>query len=640
MNLNFLTFQGILPKINDRLLVESQATKAQDVDLTGGILGAIAEPGSEDVLDDEDRISIFPYNSNWLSWTTDVDVVRSPVFDDDYDRIYYTGDGSPKVRGTDASVEYAYDLGVPAPTASPTVAAAAKASITWTPTWYYQYENPNTGVVSVGPTAITMTETTPGKEYTCTIATGVGEGASDVFVLFFDAENAAESDLGRLYADISFYSDGNNDFYLQGAEGRGTQTNVLTVATFIIDYETSRASDYKVDRVYKYAFVTGWGEIGAMSDESIVVTVDPTQDCAISGLETSTTGTRNITHKNIYRTATTDAGEYFFFVKQVTIATTSTTDDVDGEDIGEQAPTVDYDPPPSDLAGLVALPGGFMAAFTGKTVYLCEPDHPEAWPEDYALTVEYDIVGLGVNSSGLVVLTTGLPELMTGLHPNSMSQYTLDTRQACVSKRSIAIINDDKGGPSAVAYASPDGIIIVPGGTPYLATDNFYKKKQWTLLTPSSMISEVHDSKYYGFADGGNIIFDIGSGDSGLTTTEQECTGIYSDLETDTLYLIQEDEITSWLGGDDNLTLEWKSRDIITTKPVAPSVARVRAASVNDGEVTLIIYVNGTEVVSTNVRTQKAFKLPTIRVGTKWALEIQSTVDVYEALLSNSMAEL
>lgn len=639
-NLSFLTFQGMVPKLEPRQLGLNQAVKARDVKLTNGILSAVKEPASSATLADSARLSIFPYNSGWLSWTTDVDVVRGVLSDDSYQRIYYTGDGVPKVRGISGATEYEYDLGIPAPTVKPTVVAVAKASIDWTPTWKYQYENVGTGVVSVGPTAITMTQTTPGKEYTVTIPTGVGEGATDTFVLYFDAVDANGTDIGRLYANISFYADGNNDFYLQGAEGRGTQTNVLTTATFVIDYDTSRASDYKVDRVYKYCFVSEWGEQGEFSPESIVVTVDPTQNCTISALQTSVAGTRNIEYVRIFRTSTTEAGEYYFFVKDVAVGTTSTTDDVDGEDLGEIAPSVDYSPPPTDLAGLVAMPGGFMAGFTGKTIHFSEPNYPHAWPSEYDLNVEYDIVGLGVNNSGLVVLTEGVPELITGLHPDSMSQHKLDTRQACVSKRSISTLPDEDAGQTAVVYASPDGLFMIQGGTPINATKNYYDKETWNDLTPSTMIGEVHDGKYHGFADGGNIVFEFDAGESALTDTAETCTGLHSDLVTDTLYLIQGDKVMAWEAGTANMTLQWKSRDIIVTKPIAPSVARVRASSLNADEVTLIIYQEGTAVVTTNVLTQKAFRLPVIGAGTKWAIEVQSTVDIYEIILSNSMAEL
>ena len=60
----------------------------------------------------------------WMAWTTDVDVARGPVAGDTQERIYFTGDGVPKV--TDASIAWAsspypsasYTLGLPSASAA------------------------------------------------------------------------------------------------------------------------------------------------------------------------------------------------------------------------------------------------------------------------------------------------------------------------------------------------------------------------------------------------------------------------------------------------------------------------------------------------------------------------------------------
>lgn len=637
MNINFLTFEGLFPKIEPRLLGNNQAQIAEDFTLLGGILRSVKEPALIKELASADQISLFPYNNDWLTWSTDVDVVLGPLIDDTLDRIYYTGDGVPKVRGIDGG-EQEYDLGIPKPTQILTVVSQAKGDIDWTPTWFYQYEDPANGNVTVGPTAISVTETTPGKLYTVAIPTGVGEGPNDVFILYFNgADDGSGSNLGRLYPEISFYT-ANSDFFLQGAEGIGRQLNNAGTATFEIGYDTSRAADYKVTRLYRYSFVSGWGEEGPLSDPSAAVDIDPTQDAALSNIQDTVSGIRNVTEVNIYRTQTTDAGEFYFLVKTIAFGTTSTVDSTPVEDIGVQAPLVDYDPPAEDLAGIVALPGRFLAAFVGKTVYLTEPDHPHAWPLEYALTVEYDVVGLGVNSSGLVVLTKGKHEIMLGEHPNAMSQVKLDTRQACTSKRGIAITGETS--QAVVLFPSPDGLVSVQGGIATLITKPFYEKEQWTLLVPTSIIGEVHDGKYYGFADGGNIVFDVDEGVRSLTTTAEETTGLHSDLETDTLYMIQGSNINAWDSGADNLTGSWQSRDIVVSKPVAPSVIRVRAESYDADQVEVFLYGDGNLYYSTQVRTEKAFRTKSIPVARKWSVKVSGNVDIYEVLLSNSMQDL
>jgi hypothetical protein len=68
--------------------------------------------------------SIFWYErAHWFSFNGDVDCVKSTIAQDDYSRIYYTGEGAPKVTANDIAVgvtspNAGFDLGVPAPTNS------------------------------------------------------------------------------------------------------------------------------------------------------------------------------------------------------------------------------------------------------------------------------------------------------------------------------------------------------------------------------------------------------------------------------------------------------------------------------------------------------------------------------------------
>lgn len=81
----------------------------------------------------------------WMHWTTDVDVVRSPVASTTNERTYFTGDGAPKV--TDATMINAgggaqypaqsKPVGVPAPTATPAVAVSGSAGAGETPSTLY-----------------------------------------------------------------------------------------------------------------------------------------------------------------------------------------------------------------------------------------------------------------------------------------------------------------------------------------------------------------------------------------------------------------------------------------------------------------------------------------------------------------------
>jgi hypothetical protein len=131
-------FQGLIPRSSDRLLPNMSATEAKNTKLLNGeIRGfrALREEadftaGSVDPVRKAVRIrdnaGVNP--DAWLTFDTrDVDVVRSPLVNDAFDRYYWAGDGRPmmntyeRIENGDAG----FYLGVPTPGAAPSVTAPA-----------------------------------------------------------------------------------------------------------------------------------------------------------------------------------------------------------------------------------------------------------------------------------------------------------------------------------------------------------------------------------------------------------------------------------------------------------------------------------------------------------------------------------
>lgn len=653
MRISIMEAEGIVPKTEPRLLGENQAQIARNCILTSGRIGAIKEPGSVTSLPDASRITIFPYNSDWLSWTTDVDVVRGPLADDQYQRIYYTGDGVPKVRGIESGTEYEYDLGLPKPTNAIVPSATAKAATTWTRTWTYQYESSASeitqeGTLAEGAGAGDVVEVTPGSVYTIdSMPARTSADQTDVFVLVCQADDTNGTYLGKVYPDISNYSDvkavaGSSDMYVDGAHVTAEQLNATTTpnVTFTFAYDTTRAEDYKVNRSYTYAFVSGWGEVGPPADASISVAVSPVQDCTLSNFDTSVAGNYNVTHIYIYRTVV-DAQSVtaYQYVTQQAIGTATYTDTATDADTGETLLTTSWLTPEATLSGLVALPNGSLAGFVGKTVYFSVPNQPHAWRPDDGYTVDYDIVGLGVSENSLIVGTEGIPYTIIGDDPSLMSVVKVvsgdpekpEFRQACANKQSIA----------GAAYASPDGLVVISGAVGRIATKSFYSEEQWRDLTPANMIGEFYDGRYYGWSGSTTIIIDFNMERSGLTTTDVAVTGLYSDLLTDTLYLIQDDAITSWNSGTDYLELIWKGRKNHFSLPLSPNCARLVADSYPDDDPpTMKIYGDDTLQTTIEFEDYYARKIPTLADAKTWEIEIVAKCDIYEATIATSMDEM
>lgn len=114
-------FIGEKPRIIPRLLPDTAAQAAVNVRLDDGGLTPIRLSVQEASLPTPDQRTIYKHHTEWLSWSDVVHAAPGPVADD---RLYYTGDGVPKVR----IAGEVYPLAVPRPTDKPTAAVAGAGS--------------------------------------------------------------------------------------------------------------------------------------------------------------------------------------------------------------------------------------------------------------------------------------------------------------------------------------------------------------------------------------------------------------------------------------------------------------------------------------------------------------------------------
>ena len=106
--INLTAFTGEQPKIIARLLPETAATAAINVRLDDGGLTPMNNPVQADRISADNHRTIYKYGDVWYSWEHDVNAAPGPVADD---RLYYTGDGTPKVKINGV----VYPLAVPRP---------------------------------------------------------------------------------------------------------------------------------------------------------------------------------------------------------------------------------------------------------------------------------------------------------------------------------------------------------------------------------------------------------------------------------------------------------------------------------------------------------------------------------------------
>jgi hypothetical protein len=407
------------------------------------------------------------------------------------------------------------------------------------------------------------------------------------FKIYFSGEQGTGSgySAGPRKTNLALASTGGTDYphdWLEiGVPAPGSAPAVVS---------TGGTSTTTITRVYTYTYVTStasWAEEGPPSPPGTGVGLaDGTW--TISGISTGTTGKYAFggAVKRIYRTLTDNAGNTNFqlALDNVPIATTSTVDIIADAALGVICPTFipgvvgsEWVAPPSDLTGLIALPNGIMAGFSGNQVCFSEPFFPHAWPIRYRLATNFPIVSLGRFGQTMIVTTNGFPYAVTGARPDAMAMAMIEETQPCVSKRGTVSF------PFGVAWPTPDGLALAGVGGTINAIEPFMKRDEWRALCfPDTIIARQFQNVYFGFFNNGasdlNFVFDKTNDEGPLTFGNFAATGAWNDPETSKLYLIQNNVITQWDGDGINAApFDWKSKTFVLPKPVNFGAIQVEA---------------------------------------------------------------
>ena len=653
------TFGGKAPRISPRLLAESLAQTATDVNLESGRLVPVTDNSTTDpsngvsTLANTTKQSIFKYTDSperWLQFDEDVDVVRGPIAGDTNDTIYWSGQSFPRMGRSDiilGSAPYPnafYRLGVPAPTAAPTVAVAS-------------------------PTQINATVTTASGSGTITVTTASAHNsAANQFVTlagFSDTNGLTADEINGDFKIVSTPSGTTLTVETSGsATGNGASGSVTNGASFggpsdaNIDFETS----------YVYTFVTAYGEEGPPSAASTVITTDDNQTVSLSNLETSSAKSNtNLSKKRIYRSNTGSNTTAFQFVGEVTLATTTFSDTSNNNELAEVIPSTTWIAPPDDdtalypdgpMKGLCALPGGVFAGFTGKRICFSEAFLPHAWPANYRITLEEEIVGMEVVSNGILVTTKSVPYLVTGSDPSSMTAIRIESSHANLNKRSLVDM-----GPYVI-YASPDGLIAAEGTSVRNMTEAIITPSQWqSIYYPATITGFMWEERYIGFYSTGSgyggFIFDPRVSD-GTSFVDLDASGLirggHTDPDDSQLYLIISNTIKKFQGSNTNLTYNWKSKEYVMPKPTSMGFAKVDAETYpvrvkvyGDGSIIYnsVIATSGSAFTVTGTTpsfsstsiTEPVVRLPA-SVHKTFAVEVEGATVVNEICVGESIDEL
>ena len=420
------------------------------------------------------------------------------------------------------------------------------------------------------------------------------------------------------------------------------------------------------DVSYVYTLVTAFGEEGPPSSPSAVIQLDDTQSTTLS-LPTSDqpSGNYNFTTgalKRIYRSNTGSTNTQFQFAGEVGYTATSFTDTQDAATLGEVLPSATWIGPPDDdsalypdgpLNGLIALAQGTMAGFTGKRFCLSEPFLPHAWPIQYRITTEEDIVAIASTANGVAALTDGQPYFITGTEPSAMTAVRIDLAQACVNVNSVV----DMG--SYVLYAGPDGLCGLESASGSVVTAGLISVKQWNDdFNPTTIRAFKHEGTYVAFHATGGWVYDPRGDENALTTLSisSDVRGGYTNPKDGELYLIVNNEIVKYRGSATSKTAKFKSKKFVTPAPVSMGWVSVHA---NEYPATVKVYGDGVLVadytvtksgstytqattvpsgISNGTLREPIMRMPAV-VAQEWEVQVEGT-DINEFCLAQSMDEI
>ncbi|EKB22369.1 hypothetical protein HMPREF1170_02631 [Aeromonas veronii AMC35] len=124
--IDIVTMRGMVPRVADHLLPDEAATLAQDCHFDRGVLAPLtADKPVGLALPLVPKTLFHYYGAHWFAWNKLVEVMRSPIAQDQYNRIYYTDGEYPKLTydaiatgGSNKPTAW-YRLGVLAPATPP-----------------------------------------------------------------------------------------------------------------------------------------------------------------------------------------------------------------------------------------------------------------------------------------------------------------------------------------------------------------------------------------------------------------------------------------------------------------------------------------------------------------------------------------
>lgn len=652
---------GLIPRLAARALPEGGAQVAANVSVLPGEWRPMRKPRflwapsfSPDALQSVYRLD----DTTWFGWTrANVRVERAPL--EGEARYIITGDGVPKVLTKALALPVsasgkpagARSLGVPSPLVKPSVAASGGSGANVTRFYLYTFVSDWVEEGSTSPVSTVLT----GKVDDTWNITGM------------DATPA-------------------NSGTVIGATKTATTVTFQTNANHYLRV----GDEFTVGSIVGMTDANGVWTASAVPDAThVTITLTTAQTYTSGGAWARTTPWGPCT-KRLYRTTGT-TGDFQLVAEN--IAGTSYADTLTDALIpGDSIVSEGWGPPPATLTGIVGMPNGMIVGFLegGRTLCFAEPYQPHAWPEAYQIKLPDDVVGIATWDTYIGVATKGMPMVLNGVQPGQLSQTRHAKPFPCVSRSSVCSIAD------GCVFATKNGLARMDIGGVMVFTEPLFMPEQWNALQPANLSCAFDGTRLFLATPVQNRLFVLNLIDGGaMVNAFQRLNCTHADPRTGDLYFALKDKVYRFDSFDTApMVMDWMSREYVLAKPanlgaakveydeaysaeariaIAAERAEIIAANqalmasagggrgalnqrslnvieingsiladlpVPDPAVSFTYYVNGKLVFSTQITSQKGFRLPAGYRADTFAVRLQANTQIRAVVLADTPSAL
>ena len=642
----YRNFAGEIPRTEPALLPADRAQSAVNCLFDSGALKPTRAGLPFRTMQSNPVRGLFTEDGNlFYSWPTETHAFRAPIFNDEFNRMYFLPVGGGWRVATKLGMAIdgpqppeSWLAGVPRPTAAPVLSLVDRTTLPDYPNvtvsakaWFVDSfgDKHNEADAALVPVV-------PFKEYQVTPtsfpAPEVDKPVLHIRISVTDNDNE-DNQVFAITTRLDSYATG-------GTSDRATSSSVPgSVEAWI---ESSGGSTFSLKlqwglestRAYTYTFRNSWEEEGPAADPA---TISPTylQDVRVEVSPGSFVGYRPFLEYQVYRTY--GGNPTYIEVDTTPLSATAFLDESHGNTgaMGAALESVDWIPAQDNLSGAVESPNGWFAAFKGAFVYVSQPYRPHAWP--YYFPFPTLVRGIEIGQDAIIVTTADGLYALIGSHPAAMQPVKINQPQPGVAQRSMAQID------GSVAYASHDGIILVNGTTATTALNQkLFTREKWrervgASLDDASLMFNFHDGVLVAMSRERTSGFllrldeDIGA----LSTYDRRYDGMFLLPVTDTLFYSIGNQVYRF-GAGALEQLDWHGKDHILAARSFFAIGYIRC----DGPTTITLYGNGVQQSQKTVAGTGYFRIPGRKRFLRWSVRVSSANKVHELYVATSKQEL